>query len=143
MKNVCFSYTEEVLQLERELDLARLRLDALESVTHECDCAGRCDFLDSLSEAKIAVDYLSMRVDYLTLLESQDLARIDAEYEEEARKAFEKEEKERIEEEERQRAEETEKERLEREEQEERERAEREECEKARQEYVAEQLRLE
>jgi len=144
IKNVCFSYTEEVFQLERELDLARLRLDALESVSHECECAGRCDFLDSLSEAKIAVDNLSMRVDYLTLLEFQDLARIAAENEEKEREAFEKEEKERIEEEERRRAaEETEKERKEREEQEERERAEREEWERARREHVAEQIRLE
>jgi len=136
MENVCFSYTEEVFQLERELDMAKLRLDTLESASHECDCAGRCDYLDSLSEAKVAVEYLSMRLDYLVMLEQQDLERINAEYEEEVRRDMEREEEKR-------RAEETERERLEREEQEEKERAEAEEWERARHEHFVEQLRLE
>jgi len=135
-ENVCFSYTEEVFQLERELDMAKQRLDTLESASHECDCAGRCDYLDSLSEAKIAVEYVSMRLDYLVMLEQQDLERINAEFEEEVRKDMEREEQKR-------RAEETERERLEREEQEEKERAEAEEWERARHEHFVEQLRLE
>jgi len=136
MENVCFSYTEEMFQLERELEMAKQRLDTLKSASHECDCAGRCDYLDSLTEAKVAVEFLSMRLDYLVMLERQDLERINAEFEEEVRRDMEREEQKR-------RAEETEKERMEREEQEEKERAEAEEWERARHEHFVEQLRLE
>jgi len=136
MKNVCFSYTEEVFQLEIELDMAKQRLDTLEAASHDCNCAGRCDYLDLLSEAKIAVEYASMRLDYLVMLEQQDLERINAEFEEEVRRDMEIEEV-------RRRAEETEQDRQEREEQEAKERAEAAEWEKARHEHFVEQLRLE
>jgi len=136
MKNVFFSYTEEVYQLERELDMAKQRLETLESASHDCSCAGRCDYLDLLSEAKIAVEYASMRLDYLAMLEQQDLERINAEFEEEVRKDMEREEA-------RRRAEETEQARQEREEQEAKERAEAAEWERARHEHFVEQLRLE
>jgi len=136
MKNVCFSYTEEVFQWERELNMAKQRLETLESASHDCNCPGRCDYLDLLSEARIDVEYVSMRLDYLVMLEQQDLERINAEFEEEVRRDMEREEA-------RRRAEETEQERLEREEQEAKERAEAEEWEKARHEHEAEQLRLE
>jgi len=136
MKNVCFSYTEEVFQLELELEMAQQRLETLEAASHECRCAGRCDYLELLSEAKIAVEYASMRFDYLKMLEQQDLERLNAEFEEEVRRDMELEEAKR-------RAEETELERREREEQEEKERAEAAEWERVRHEHFMEQMRLE
>jgi len=125
--NVNFSYSKELFQLERELELAKLTMVAQESAHHECNCAGHCDYMNALSEAKINVDYLSLRVDHLSLLEFQDLMRIAAENEEKEREALEREEKEKAEREEKERmeykemkrmVEERERERLEKEEEE-------------------------